>query len=190
MSNPNKLALSLLAKEYASLQKNPPDYISVGLHDPNKLDTWEVMITGPSDSLLEGGIYKALLVFPPNYPMQPPSLTFQTRMWHPNIYEDGRVCISILHTPVIYSIDNPIFILLNIGEDRFNTQESADERWRPILNAEGVLVSVLSMLTDKQPNLDSPANIDAAKEFKDHHREYKKRVRRLARKSIEDLDAE
>jgi len=79
---------------------------------------------------------------------------------------------------------------LNIGEDRFNTQESADERWRPILNAEGVLVSVLSMLTDKQPNLDSPANIDAAKEFKDHHREYKKRVRRLARKSIEDLDAE
>mmetsp|Transcript_6111 Transcript_6111/g.7710 ORF Transcript_6111/g.7710 Transcript_6111/m.7710 type:complete len:176 (-) Transcript_6111:715-1242(-) len=175
MSNPNKLALSLLAKEYASLQKNPPDYISVGLHDPNKLDTWEVMITGPSDSLLEGGIYKALLVFPPNYPMQPPSLTFQTRMWHPNIYEDGRVCISILHTP---------------GEDRFNTQESADERWRPILNAEGVLVSVLSMLTDKQPNLDSPANIDAAKEFKDHHREYKKRVRRLARKSIEDLDAE
>mmetsp|Transcript_494 Transcript_494/g.614 ORF Transcript_494/g.614 Transcript_494/m.614 type:complete len:102 (+) Transcript_494:388-693(+) len=99
MAQPNKLAMSLLAKEYSLMQKNPPGHISVGLHDPNKLDTWEVMITGPDDTLLEGGIFKALLVFPPNYPMQPPSMTFQTRMWHPNIYEDGRVCISILHTP-------------------------------------------------------------------------------------------
>ena len=32
---------------------------------------------------------------------------FETEMWHPNIYPDGRVCISILHPP---------------GTDRFNDQ--------------------------------------------------------------------
>lgn len=170
-NKPDKLAMNILAKEYAAMQKNPPSHISVGLHE-NKIDQWEVLITGPNDTLLEGGYYKALLVFPPNYPMQPPQMTFQSQMWHPNIYEDGRVCISILHTP---------------GEDRFNQQESADERWRPILNAEGILVSVLSMLTDSEPNLDSPANIDAAKEYKENIKEYRRRVRRLARKSADML---
>ena len=39
-------------------------------------------------------------------------------------------------------------------------QESATERWRPILGVESIIVSVISMLSD--PNDESPANIDAA----------------------------
>ncbi len=64
------------------------------------------------------------------------------------------------------------------GEDRFNEkvlifiyryylgdfilllQESADERWRPILGVEAIIISVISMLSD--PNDESPANLDAA----------------------------
>ena len=106
--------------------------------------------------------------------MQPPTMVFQTEMFHPNIYEDGKVCISILHTP---------------GEDQFNQQEKAEERWRPILNVESVLISVLSMLTDGKPNIDSPANVDAAKMYKENEKEYKRKVRRLARQSQEQADA-
>ena len=71
-------------------------------------------------------------------------MTFKSKMWHPNIYEDGKVCISILHPP---------------GEDAMS-MESSEERWRPILGAESILISVISMLND--PNIDSPANIDAS----------------------------
>jgi len=42
-------------------------------------------------------------------------------------------------------------------------QERAEERWRPILGVESIIVSVISMLSD--PNDDSPANIDAAVSF-------------------------
>lgn len=80
----------------------------------------------------------------------PPTLKFQTKMLHPNVYTDGTVCISILHPP---------------GTDQFNEMESADERWRPILGVESILISVLSMLMDDNPNLSSPANIDAAVSF-------------------------
>ena len=38
-------------------------------------------------------------------------------------------------------------------------QERPEERWRPILGVEAVLLSVLSLLSD--PNDSSPANIDA-----------------------------
>lgn len=43
------------------------------------------------------------------------------------VYEDGRVCISILHPP---------------GVDEFNEQESAEERWRPVLGVEAIILSV------------------------------------------------
>ena len=84
------------------------------------------------------------------------------------VYPDGTVCISILHPP---------------GVDRFNTQESADERWRPILGVEQVLVSVMAMMNE--PNIESPANIDAAKMFRDDPKAYKKKVRECAARTLE-----
>ena len=42
-------------------------------------------------------------------------------------------------------------------------QETATERWRPIIGVESIIVSVMSMLSE--PNDNSPANIDAAVSF-------------------------
>ena len=151
-------------------KKNPNDSFSVGLGDDGNLFRWEIMIMGPADSLFEGGFFKAEMTFPPDFPNSPPTLKFLSKMWHPNIYPDGKVCISILHAP---------------GEDKFNTQESAEERWRPILGVESVLVSVLSMLCD--PNIESPANIDAAKQLRDEPKEFKRAVRRVVRQSADDM---
>ena len=81
-------------------------------------------------------------------------------------------------------------ILSPPGEDPFNQQETSDERWRPILGVEAILVSVLSMLTDEKPNLDSPANIDAARLYKESEAAYKKQVRKLVRESEENFGKE
>lgn len=67
--------------------------------------------------------------------------------------------------------------------DVFNAAESADERWRPILGVEQVLVSVIAMLNE--PNIDSPANVDAAVQYRDDPKAYKRKVRRLASESAE-----
>jgi ubiquitin-conjugating enzyme E2 G1 len=50
--------------------------------------------------------------------------------FHPNVYEDGRVCISILHPP---------------GEDQYG-YESASERWSPAQTPESILISVVRHL--------------------------------------------
>ena len=42
------------------------------------------------------------------------------------------------------------------------------------------------MLND--PNCDSPANIDAAVMFRNNRKEYEKKVRQLALKSMDDFD--
>lgn len=162
------VAREMLKRELIKLTKDEDNGFCVGLEDDSNFFKWRVCFEGPSESLYEGGLFTAIMTFPQDFPNNPPDMRFETTMWHPNIYEDGRVCISILHPP---------------GVDRFNEQESADERWRPILGIESILVSVLSMLVD--PNLSSPANIDAAVHMKNDPEGYKKKVRQLTRKSID-----
>ena len=166
-----KFAMEILSKQLEALQNSEDDFgWSVGLVDDEDLFNWSVIFEGPTDTLYEGGFFKALMKFPDDYPNNPPEMKFVTEMWHPNIYPDGKVCISILHPP---------------GTDEFNEQESADERWRPIIGVESILISVISMLND--PNLESPANIDAAKMFKEDLEAYNKKVKKLTQLSVEML---
>ena len=168
--NSKKYSTEILKKQLQDLMKSTDLGFSVGLVDDNDFYKWTVCFTGPEDTIYEGGFFKAILTFPDDFPQNPPEMKFITEMWHPNIYKDGRVCISILHSP---------------GVDRFNEQETAEERWRPVLGVEQILVSVVSMLNE--PNCDSPANIDASVQFRDHNEEYKKKVRQLVLKSMDDF---
>ncbi|TDH12397.1 hypothetical protein EPR50_G00046690 [Perca flavescens] len=139
----------LLRKQLAELNKNPVEGFSAGLIDDDDIYKWEVVIIGPQDTLFEGGFFKAYLTFPYDYPLRPPKMKFITEIWHPNVAKNGDVCISILHEP---------------GEDKFG-YEKPEERWLPIHTVETIMISVISMLAD--PNSDSPANVDAAKEWRE-----------------------
>ncbi|CDW72754.1 ubiquitin conjugating [Stylonychia lemnae] len=163
-------ALQVLRKQLKDIQQNDEIGCSVGLEDESDYFKWNIVFEGPGDTLYEGGFFKATLKFPSDYPNSPPEMRFVTKMWHPNIYPDGKVCISILHPP---------------GTDEYNNQETADERWRPILGVESIILSVISMLND--PNISSPANIDAAVEYRDNYDSYKKKVRKLTIQSVESL---
>jgi ubiquitin-conjugating enzyme E2 G1 len=142
----------------------------VGLEDDNNMFVWDLIIEGPPDSLYTGGYFKAKMRFPHDYPNMPPEMRFVSKMFHPNIYEDGKVCISILHPP---------------GKDAFNEQEREDEKWRPILGVDAVILSVMSML--QSPNIDSPANIEASVMYRDNRANYECIVKRQAQDSLNDL---
>ncbi len=53
------------------------------------------------------------------------------------------------------------------------------------MGVEQILISVISMLSE--PNIESPANIDAAKQYRDFPEEYRKKVRILVNKSMDDF---
>ncbi|XP_023653820.1 cell division cycle 34 homolog (S. cerevisiae) b isoform X2 [Paramormyrops kingsleyae] len=108
----------------------------------------------------------ARIKFPIDYPYSPPAFRFLTKMWHPNIYENGDVCISILHPPV----DDP------------QSGELPSERWNPTQNVRTILLSVISLLNE--PNTSSPANVDASvmyrkwRDSKGKDREYTEIIRK------------
>ncbi|KAJ1400174.1 Ubiquitin-conjugating enzyme E2 [Sesbania bispinosa] len=175
----------LLQKQLRDLCKAPVDGFSAGLVDESNVFEWRVTIIGPPDTLYIdfGDFYiirihfihvmvvssVAIMSFPSEYPQSPPTVRFTSEMWHPNVYPDGRVCISILHPP---------------GDDP-NGYEHSAERWMPVHTVESIVLSIISMLSS--PNDESPANVEAAKEWRERRDEFKKKVSGCVRKSQEML---
>jgi len=94
---------------------------------------------------------------------------FTRPLLHPNVYPDGRLCISILHQP---------------GEDMMSG-ELASERWSPAQRVESVLISVLSLLDDAETS--SPANVDAGVLLRNNPAKYREQVKRDVEQSKKDM---
>ncbi len=163
------VSAKILQNQLKELTKEPIEGFCCELADESDLYTWNVYLKGPGDTCYEEGIYRAQLHFPEDYPYSPPKLKFLSEIWHPNIYDDGNVCISILHAP---------------GEDEMSG-ERPEERWLPTQNASTILLSVLSMLSD--PNIFSAANVDSAKQYRDDRSGFDAKNRRLAQKTLNEL---
>ncbi|XP_064646514.1 ubiquitin-conjugating enzyme E2 G2-like [Lineus longissimus] len=164
-------ALKRLMAEYKQLTLNPPEGIVAGPVSEENFFEWEALITGPEGTCFEGGVFPARVTFPQDYPLSPPKMKFTCDLFHPNIYQDGRVCISILHAP---------------GDDPMGYETSA-ERWSPVQSVEKILLSVVSMLAE--PNDESAANVDAAKTWRDNREKFNEIADRTVRKSL-GLDGE
>ncbi|KAF2315984.1 hypothetical protein GH714_040779 [Hevea brasiliensis] len=77
----------------------------------------------PSVQLKLKGTFKLTLQFTEDYPNKPPTVRFVSRMFHPNIYADGSICLDILQN-----------------------------QWSPIYDVAAILTSIQSLLCDPNPN--------------------------------------
>ncbi|XP_022138687.1 ubiquitin-conjugating enzyme E2 5A-like [Momordica charantia] len=82
---------------------------------------WEGLVIGPAHSCYEEGIFGLSIDLPSDYPSTPPQIKFQTKIFHPNIEEDGTIHIDILK-----------------------------ENWSPALTIEKLLLSICSILSNPE----------------------------------------
>jgi len=150
-----------IIKDLRSLQEEPIEGVFCELlHEANVFE-WRIYFEGPEGSPYQGGIFEANMTFPKDYPMNPPKLALVSEFWHPNVFKDGRVCISILHSP---------------GNDPLSG-ELAEERWMPTQTVATIMLSFQSMLSD--PNISSPANVDASTMWRDRRQEFIEKCAKL-----------
>lgn len=83
---------------------------------------WQAVIFGPDDTPWEGGTFKLLLEFTEEYPNKPPAVRFLSKIFHPNVYGDGKICLDILQN-----------------------------QWSPIYDIAAILTSIQSLLSDPNP---------------------------------------
>lgn len=72
-------------------------------HDPDRIDKMRALITGPVDTPYSYGCFVFDLLFPSDYPNVPPLMNLETTgqgraRFNPNLYADGKVCLSLLGT--------------------------------------------------------------------------------------------
>lgn len=92
---------------------------------------WTALIRGPTDTPYEGGVFRLAIRCGTDYPLAPPTIIFETRVFHPNVhFRSGDVCLDILK-----------------------------KEWSPAWGLQAACRAVLALLSD--PDADSPLNCDA-----------------------------
>lgn len=153
------MAIKRLQSEYKQYMKDPNYLYSLSPNENNFL-LWDVIIIGPPETPFEGGLFECKFEFSTEYPNKPPNFSFKTLFPHPNIYKDGRVCISILHE----------------GNDSWG-YEHISERWNPSHSVNSILMSIILLLTN--PNYESPANVEASLLCKNNYELYKNEIYKI-----------
>lgn len=55
-----------------------------------------ISVLRPHDTPFEDGTFKLTIEFTEEYPNKPPTVRFVSKMFHPNVYADGGICLDIL----------------------------------------------------------------------------------------------
>jgi len=105
-TNPPMTKLVRLAQEIADLSNSLPCDYTDGIFcrvDSERVDFMKIMIMGASGTPYAHGAFVYDLFFENSYPNVPPKCTLvttggQTVRFNPNLYNNGKVCLSLLGT--------------------------------------------------------------------------------------------
>lgn len=99
-----------------------------------------IKLTGPKNTPYDGQ-YDFRMNMTENYPFDPPQVYLITKIYHPNIDKQGRICLSTLKK----------------------------DTWSPSVTLRIMALSLMSLLDE--PNLDDPLNMEVANHFKNNYDE-------------------
>jgi len=118
------------------------------IHNEADILKGKALIIGPSETPYENGYYLFEFTYPSNYPHSPPELKFCTSdgrtRFNPNLYINGKVCISILNT-------------------------WQGEQWTSCQTITTVLLALCSILNDN-PILNEPGVNDKHQDFEKYNK--------------------
>merc|ERR1719343_778962 len=109
-------------RDFKRIQEDPPEGISGSPSEDNLME-WNAVIFGPTDTPFEDGTFKLTIKFSEDYPSKAPEVRFVSKMFHPNVYADGSICLDILQ-----------------------------KKWSPTYDASAILTSIQSLLDEPNPN--------------------------------------
>ena len=96
------------------------------------------------------------MYFSENYPSKAPLCRFEPPLYHPNVYANGQVCLSIIN----------------------------EEGWVPGITVKQILQGIQDLLTN--PNPQSPAQESAFKDYILNRATYNRKIKEQAGKNVPD----
>eukprot|EP01091_Cochliopodium_minus_P006239 TRINITY_DN16115_c0_g1_i1.p1 TRINITY_DN16115_c0_g1~~TRINITY_DN16115_c0_g1_i1.p1 ORF type:complete len:213 (+),score=72.34 TRINITY_DN16115_c0_g1_i1:98-736(+) len=90
-----KPSIRSILNEIKQLKKKPLEDIEITVSEEDLTCVYAI-ITGPKDTPFEGGRFKIKLVLGNEFPKVPPKGYFITKIFHPNVAENGEICVNTL----------------------------------------------------------------------------------------------
>ncbi|CAH0747426.1 unnamed protein product [Bemisia tabaci] len=146
----------LLVKEVQEMEQMLPSTCRVKFENPNHLHEFKLTIS-PDEGFWQGGHFIFHVYISEAYNMEPPTVKCLTKVWHPNISEEGSICLSILR------------------------QNSIDGMgWAPTRKLKDVVWG-LNLLFTELLNFEDPLNIEAAELYQKDREAFKNKVKEYMR---------
>ena len=109
-------------QEFNLFQYERPDSIFACPLDGDNMSKWFAVIAGPEQTPWQNGVFVLSIEYPPAYPETHAKIKFETSVYHPNVYTDGRICLDIIQ-----------------------------EKWNPIYTTDQILMQIRSLLAEPNP---------------------------------------
>ncbi|CAB3402960.1 unnamed protein product [Caenorhabditis bovis] len=119
--------------------------------DETNLLKWTVLLV-PDKEPYNKGAFKVGITFPVDYPFKPPKIVFETKIYHPNIDEEGKFCLPIVTADL----------------------------WKPATKTEQVMMALLSLINEPEPS--HPIRADVAEEYQKDRKKFMKNAEEHTRK--------
>ncbi|XP_034191774.1 ubiquitin-conjugating enzyme E2 T [Osmia lignaria lignaria] len=148
-----------LKRELERFARYPTEGISCYPKSDN-LENFVATIIGPHGSPYNGCIFQLEINISERYPFEPPRITFQTPIYHPNIDNKGRICMDLLNMPPKGS-------------------------WKPTVSLKNLLDAVQCLLGN--PNPADPLMADIAQEYIYNKQEFERKAKKYAEKAKNNL---
>lgn len=151
--NNKTLSLKRIKTELNEINNNNIFGLSIGMVDNDYYHLKAIIVNTDNNSPFYYKFLELEIKLSENYPFKEPKIILKTPIFHPNFLND-KICLDIIKS----------------------------DKWSPALTLEKVLLSIVSLLDDANPN--DPLNTDAANLYINNRNEYNKRVRLMFNKNI------
>ncbi|XP_073982482.1 ubiquitin-conjugating enzyme E2 L3-like isoform X1 [Rhodnius prolixus] len=143
-----------LQKELSELQQSGMrSFRDIQVDDKNIL-SWQGLIL-PENPPYNKGAFRIDINFPIEYPFRPPKIVFLTKIYHPNVGENGQVCLSIIRY----------------------------ENWKPATKIDQVINALVALINDPEPG--HPLRSDLAEEYTKDRKKFLKNADEYTKKFAE-----
>lgn len=141
----------LLTREVSEIQSCLPRTCKIDFEDVDDLREFTLTVR-PEEGYWKSGTFVFQVLVPTEYNIKPPSVSCKTRLWHPNITEDGKICLSILR------------------------EQSLDGcGWLPTRTLKDVIWGLNSLFTDLC-DFEDPLNTAAADQYTHNKHQFERKV--------------
>lgn len=131
-------SIKRIMSDISKLKQQPLDSEGIYWHlDEDNVYNFKALIIGPENTPYNGGFFLFEFIIPENYPLDPPKAKYHTQYnnirFNPNLYTNGKVCLSMLNT-------------------------WSGPSWTPCNTLSSILISLLGMVFVDHPLVNEPGH--------------------------------